>query len=75
MKQAGGWYYEGTAFHVLPVPADGKCPAGHLQVLRAYNQGFPRNDSNHRFSTSDSTWREMQRHGWALEGTAWCALP
>jgi len=75
VKQAGGWYYEGTAFHVQPVQAGGKCPAGHLQVLRAYNQGYPRNDSNHRYTTSDSTWREMARHGWALEGAVMCARP
>ena len=53
----------------------GAAPTGHLQVLRAYNQGFPRNDSNHRYTTSDSTWREMARHGWALEGAVMCARP
>lgn len=75
VKRAGGWFYEGTGFHALPQLADGRCPEGLLEVLRAYNLGFPRNDSNHRYTTSDSTWREMQRHGWALEGVAWCALP
>jgi hypothetical protein len=75
VKRAGGWYYEGTAFHILPVDAAGQCPPGHLQVLRAYNQGFPRNDSNHRYTTSDSTWREMGRHGWALEGAVMCSRP
>jgi hypothetical protein len=75
VKRAGGWYYEGIGFHVVPVAADGRCPLGYLQVLRAYNQGFPRNDSNHRFTTSDSTWREMGRHGWALEGAVMCAKP
>jgi len=75
VKRAGGWYYEGTGFHIVPVSADGSCPSGYLQVLRAYNEGFARNDSNHRFTTSDSTWREMQRHGWTLEGAVMCALP
>ena len=75
VKRGGGWYYEGTGFYIAPVTADGGCPAGDLQVLRAYNQGFPRNDSNHRFTTSDSDWREMQRHGWALEGAVMCARP
>jgi fermentation-respiration switch protein FrsA (DUF1100 family) len=75
LKRVVGWQYEGIGFHATPPLATGRCPDGYLQVLRAYNQGFPRNDSNHRFTTSDSTWREMQRHGWALEGVAWCALP
>jgi hypothetical protein len=75
VKRAGGWYYEGIGFFAEPQTADGRCPEGQLQVRRAYNQGHPRNDANHRFTTSDSTWREMQRHGWALEGVAWCARP
>ena len=75
VKRAGGWYYEGIGFHAEPQLADGRCPEGYLQVRRAYNRGWPRNDSNHRFTTSDSTWREMARHGWALEGVAWCARP
>jgi hypothetical protein len=44
-------------------------------VNRAYNNGWVRNDSNHRFTTSDSTWREMQRKGWNLEGTVMCSRP
>ncbi len=75
VKRAGGWYYEGIGFYAEPQTAEGRCPEGQLQVRRAYNVGFPRNDSNHRFTTSDSTWREMQRHGWALEGVAWCSRP
>ena len=75
VKRAGGWYYEGIGFYIRPVDAGGRCPEGHLAVSRAYNNGFPRNDSNHRYTTSDSTWREMQRHGWILEATVMCALP
>lgn len=73
VKRNGGWYYEGTGFYAMPVTTDGRCPPGHLQVLRAYNQGYPRNDSNHRFVTSNSAWREMERHGWVLEGAVMCA--
>jgi hypothetical protein len=73
VKRAGGWFYEGIGFHMVPVAPDGTCPPGLLKVLRAYNQGYPRNDSNHRFTTSDSTWREMQRHGWILEGAVMCS--
>jgi hypothetical protein len=75
VKRAAGWYFEGIGFHAPAVSADGSCPAGYLEVLRAYNRGFPRNDSNHRFTTSDSTWREMERHGWILEGAVMCSRP
>lgn len=75
VKQRGGWAYEGIGFYIRPVGTDGKCPDGFLSVNRAYNIGFPRNDSNHRFTTSDSTFREMGRKGWAMEGTVMCARP
>lgn len=75
VKRQGGWFYEGIGFYIRPVGADGKCPDGFLSVNRAYNNGFPRNDSNHRFTTSDSTLREMGRKGWAMEGTVMCARP
>ena len=75
VKSAGGWYYEGIGFYIRPVDANGQCPAGYLEVNRAYNNGFPRNDSNHRFSTSDSTIRAMADQGWTVEGTVMCALP
>lgn len=75
VKRAGGWYYEGIGFYATARLATARCPDGYLEVQRAYNQGFPRNDSNHRYTTSDSTWRAMAPQGWALEGVAWCALP
>jgi hypothetical protein len=75
VKRQGGWFYEGIGFYIRPVGADGKCPDGFFSVNRAYNNGFPRNDSNHRFTTSDSTLREMGGKGWAMEGTVMCARP
>lgn len=74
VKGAGGWYYEGIGFNVLPQD-NGHCPAGMLEVNRAYNDRFRTNDSNHRYSTSDSTMREMSRRGWIVEGTVWCSRP
>jgi fermentation-respiration switch protein FrsA (DUF1100 family) len=70
VKANGGWFYEGTGFYIRRVD-----PAGYLAVERAYNNGFPRNDSNHRFSTSDSTMRSMADKGWGVEGNVMCALP
>ena len=76
VKRNGGWYYEGIGFYIRPVGSNPRqCPAGWLSVNRAYNNGFVRNDSNHRFTTSDSSIREMGRKGWAVEGTVMCARP
>ena len=75
VKKNGGWFYEGIGFYEMPVDASGQCPAGYLQVLRAYNNDAARNNSNHRFTTSDSTWRAMGQQGWAMEGTVMCARP
>jgi len=74
VKGAGGWYYEGIGFNVVP-QGSGNCPSGMLEVNRAYNDRFSTNDSNHRYSTSDSTLREMSRRGWIVEGTVWCSRP
>jgi hypothetical protein len=74
VKRDRGWLYEGIAYYILPV-TNQRCPDGYLAVNRAYNNGFPRNDSNHRMSTSDSTMREMQRLGWVYEGISMCSRP
>ncbi|PWB67189.1 MAG: hypothetical protein C3F16_00615 [Betaproteobacteria bacterium] len=75
VRQWGGWHDEGTAFHIQPTDAGRRCPAGHLEVVRHYNWGYPWRPSNHRYTTSDSTAREMDRHGWLREGTVMCARP
>ena len=69
----GPWIYEGIAFQMVPADAQGNCPQGYLGVNRAYNMGYLHNDSNHRFSTSDSTMRDMVGQGWNYEGTVMCA--
>lgn len=75
VKRSGGWFYEGIGFYTPEVDSGRLCATGQIAVLRAYNNGFPRNDSNHRFVTSDSTLREMARKGWTAEGNVMCALP
>jgi len=74
VKNQPGWRYEGTAFHAVPVDAAGRCPAGQRVVHRAFNNGAARGAPNHRYTSSDSTLREMVRRGWADEGPAMCAL-
>ena len=75
VKHSPGWYYEGIGFYILQVASNGQCPAGYLSVNRAYNNGAARNDSNHRFTTSDSEIRAMGAQGWGIEGTVMCARP
>jgi predicted dienelactone hydrolase len=72
---AGGWFYEGIGFYSWAVDSSQRCPAGWLGVNRAYNNRAAQNDSNHRFSTSDSTMRDMESQGWSYEATVMCAPP
>ncbi len=74
VKTDPGWFYEGLAF-IVPVPESGVCPAGRIPVYRAYNDGFARNDSNHRYTTSRSTFAQTLGAGWSGEGVVFCALP
>ena len=75
VKTYVGWNYEGIGFFARPAGYQQQCPPGWLAVMRAYNNGFVRNDSNHRFSTSDSTMRDMAQRGWTVEGHVMCSLP
>jgi hypothetical protein len=72
---AGGWFYEGIGFHSWAVDANQRCPTGWLGVNRAYNNRAAQNDANHRFSTSDSTMRDMESQGWSYEAMVMCAPP
>ena len=75
VKRSVGWTYEGIGFYIRPISADHSCPDGYLAVNRAYNNRAAQNDSNHRYSTSDSTMAQMQSQGWVYEGNSMCALP
>ena len=79
VKQSNGWFYEGIGFHLTalqnPAGSPRRCPQGLLSVNRAYNNRAAQNDSNHRFTTSDSEIRSMGETGWAVEGTVMCAYP
>ena len=69
------WLYRGTPFYIQPVDTLQRCADGLLGVNRAYNQGHIRNDPSHRYTTSDSTMRDMEREGWVNEGMVMCARP
>src|ERR1700674_1697394 len=60
VKISRGWHYIGTSFYILPAIAGTGCPDGYFGVNRAYNNGAVRNDSSHRYTTSDSEMRALQ---------------
>jgi hypothetical protein len=68
------WIYRGTPW-TIRLAQQQLCLEGFLGVNRAYNQGHTRNDPSHRYTTSDSTMREMEREGWIYEGMTMCARP
>jgi hypothetical protein len=69
-----GWKFEAIAFRAISAVA-GICPALTIPVWRAYNNGFVRNDSNHRYTTSRSQYAAMLGLGWKGEGVVMCARP
>src|SRR5690606_25862465 len=69
-----GWTYEGIAFQAL-LPIDGACLPGTAPVRRMYNNRADELDSNHRFTTSRETYRNMVPEGWLAEGIAFCSPP
>ena len=71
VKRDPGWTYEGIAFHAY-APVNDQC-SGSVPVYRAYNNGFARNDSNHRYSTQLSFLQSMTLQGWTVEGVAFCS--
>jgi predicted dienelactone hydrolase len=74
VKRDPGWTYEGLTMRVRR-PADGVCALDTIPVYRVYNNGFPRNDSNHRYTTSRMTREQMKAQGWTDEGTVFCVVP
>src|SRR5690606_37458689 len=71
VKKDRGWTYEGVPFYAKK-PLDGNCPINSVPVYRYYNNGWQRNDSNHRYATHLNDRVAMEEAGWVLEGTALC---
>ena len=72
VKTMGGWFYEGIAFYIEQ-PTGVNCSAGTTPVYRTYNNGFVRNDSNHRFTVDATVYSRAASLGHAPEGIAMCA--
>jgi hypothetical protein len=64
--------YEGIAFYAQ-LPQAGACPPTTQPVYRAYNNGFVRNDSNHRYTTHPAILQPLAAQGWTVEGIVMCA--
>lgn len=76
VRQDPGWSFEHYAFAAYPgIVIDGEagCAEGLQPVWRLYNNRFAQNDSNHRYTTSESTRRQMKNIGWIDEGIVFCA--
>ena len=67
-----GWRFESYDFSGRP-RSGAACPAGTVAVLRAYNNRFAQNDSNHRYMTEQATYDAMLAQGWSGEGAVFCA--
>ncbi len=72
VKKDRGWFYEGIAFYIYN-PVAGQCPAGTTPIYRSYNNGFVRNDSNHRFSVDYTVFSNSSSFGYIPEGLAMCS--
>ena len=67
-----GWVYEDVAFYIQP-SSGSSCASGSQSVYRSYNNGYVRNDSNHRYTTDLSVQEKMLAKGYAPEGVVMCA--
>jgi len=71
VRKDPGWGYAGTPFHAGPIEGGG-CPAPLRVLWRAYNNGWPRDAPNHRYSTDREVLDGMIVRGWSVEGPAMC---
>lgn len=67
-----GWTLETRQAFSLQPPQFGACPVGTQPVYRAYNNGAPFNNSNHRFTASPDAYQLMASQGWTPEGVVMC---
>lgn len=72
VKSDPGWVYEGIAFYIEPATAQ-SCPSGEEPIYRSYNNGYVRNDSNHRYTADLTVQQNMAGQGYAAEGVVMCA--
>lgn len=69
---AKSWKFESYDYYAMPLSADTTCPVGMQVVYRAYNQGFPVKDSNHRYDSIRTNIIVLAARGWRDEGPVFC---
>ena len=72
VKRDRGWVFESFAFYMFP-SFSFQCAIGQVPVFRVYNGRAVQNDSNHRFTTSQTVYQQMLNAGWRGEGIVMCA--
>ncbi|MEP7083330.1 MAG: DUF1800 family protein, partial [Betaproteobacteria bacterium] len=72
VKQDPGWTYEGIAYYIRGATGT-SCATDSQPVYRSYNNGYLRNDSNHRYTTDLSVQQKMGAQGYSAEGVVMCA--
>jgi uncharacterized protein (DUF1800 family) len=73
VKKDPGWTFEGIAYYIRPLTPPSACDASSTPVYRSYNNGYVRNDSNHRFTVDLTVQQNMPRQGYSAEGPVMCA--
>lgn len=75
VKNDPGWRFESLDFAITPAGPGGVCPAGLVNVYRAYNNRFAQQDSNHRITANVAAYQQQVAAGWVAEGVVMCAEP
>jgi hypothetical protein len=67
VKQNNDWQFESVAFHLQLADASGNCPSATTLLYRLYNNGMG-GAPNHRYTTSQTIFKQMVAAGWVFEG-------
>ncbi len=66
------WKFESNDYFAIPLDANKQCPVGTRTVYRAYNNGFPAKDANHRYDVNRINLAALTTRGWTDEGAVFC---
>jgi alpha-tubulin suppressor-like RCC1 family protein len=66
------WKFESNDYFAIPLDGNRQCPVGARAVYRAYNNGFPAKDANHRYDVNRSNVAALVARGWTDEGAVFC---
>ncbi|HZQ62080.1 MAG TPA: hypothetical protein VFC24_12065, partial [Casimicrobiaceae bacterium] len=69
------WTYEGIAFRVMPLLANGTCAPGRAVVQRLMKNASSVTGIRHRYLVLTSDIDAMRNAGWVVEGPVFCSAP